>query len=239
MSDYHFWVDHFIRATLLTKCIYFLLTFLSITAWAIMIRKGRQLGRCRRDSRSFKELYSKGRRNPLALLRHLSSRPDHGSSPLTMVFLEGAGELQSQLDHRNGSGAGAAGNPTLSMRQLEVISRSLEAAQDRFFLDLEHKLIYLATTVSVAPFLGLLGTVWGILVAFQEMGRQASTGMSAFGPGISEALVSTVAGLIVAIPALLGYNFIGSRIRELAGDTSQFATGFLALIEREFTRDPS
>ena len=60
-----------------------------------------------------------------------------------------------------------------------------------------------------------------------------------FGPGISEALVSTVAGLIVAIPALLGYNFIGSRIRELAGETSQFATGFLALIEREFTRDQS
>jgi biopolymer transport protein TolQ len=125
------------------------------------------------------------------------------------------------------------------MRQLDVIGRSLDAAQDRFFLDLEHQLIYLATTVSVAPFLGLLGTVWGILVAFQEMGRQASTGMTAFGPGISEALVSTVAGLIVAIPALLGYNFIGSRIRELAGETSQFATGFLALVEREYTRDPS
>lgn len=238
MGDYHFWVDHFVRATLLTKCIYFLLAFLSVTAWAIMIRKGRHLRRCRRESKAFKELYRKGRRNPLALLRHLSSRQDHGNSPLTMVFLEGAGELQSQLDQRNGSEEGG-GNLRLSMRQLDVISRSLEAAQDRFFLKLEHQLIYLATTVSVAPFLGLLGTVWGILVAFQEMGRQASTGMTAFGPGISEALVSTVAGLIVAIPALLGYNFIGSRIRELAGDTSQFATGFLALVEREFTRDPS
>jgi len=237
MGDYHFWADHFIRATLLTKGIYFLLAFLSVTAWSIMIRKGLQLRKCRRASAAFSELYRKSRRNPLALFRHLSARKDHLSSPLTLVFLKGSEELQSQIDQ--GGRGGQEGEPALTMRQFDVIGRSLEAAQDRFFLDLEHHLIYLATTVSVAPFLGLLGTVWGILVAFQEMGRQASTGMTAFGPGISEALVSTVAGLIVAIPALLGYNFIGSRIRELAGETSQFATNFLAFIEREYTGDPS
>ena len=125
----------------------------------------------------------------------------------------------------------------ISTHQLGIIAKAMDAVQDQYFLNLEHYTIHLATTISVAPFLGLLGTVWGILVAFQDMGRQASTGVTAFGPGISEALVSTVSGLIVAIPALLGYNIIGARIREQAGEAAHFATDFLSLIEREFVQE--
>ena len=239
MGDFRFWFDHFIRASLLAKFIYTLLAFLSVTAWAVIIRKIRLLRRCQKGSRAFRELYRKGRRNPMALYRHLIANRERFPSPLTAVFINGCEELQNQLD-RSGGGddeGDEEGRQTITTHQLGVISRSLEAVQDKYFLDLEHLLIHLATTISVAPFLGLLGTVWGILVAFQEMGRQASTGVTAFGPGISEALVSTVAGLLVAIPALLGYNFIGSRIRELAGDAAHFTTEFLALVEREFVRE--
>ncbi len=239
MGDYRFWVDHFLRATLLTKGVYCLLAFLSVSAWAIIIRKLRLLRRCRKGSRTFLELYRKGRHNPLALYRHLASSRKKPVSPLVTVFLSGCEELQNQLSRssKGGRQLELSGTGSITTHQLAIVSRNLEAAQDKYFLDLEHLLIHLATTISVAPFLGLLGTVWGILVAFQEMGRQASTGVTAFGPGISEALVSTVAGLVVAIPALLGYNFIGSRIREQAGESSHFATDFLAMIEKEFVRE--
>lgn len=237
MGDYHFWLDHFLRASLLAKIIYFILASLSITAWGIIIRKLRDLRRCRKGSLAFADLYHKGRRNPLALQRHLTANRERSPSPQAVVFLKGCDELRNQLE-RGAKQAGAdEENRKISTHQLSVIEKKLGAAEDKFFLDLEHLLVHLATTISVAPFLGLLGTVWGILVAFQEMGRQASTGMTAFGPGISEALVSTVAGLLVAIPALLGYNYIGSRIREMAGDTSHFTTDFLALIEKEYVQE--
>lgn len=236
MGDYHFWLDHFLRASLLAKIIYFILAALSVTAWAIIIRKLRLLRRCRKGSLAFGGLYRKGRRNPLALQRHLLAEKGLLPSPQSVVFLKGCEELRHQLERGSGQDAD---NETrkISTHQLGVIEKKLVAAEDKFFLDLEHPLIHLATTISVAPFLGLLGTVWGILVAFQEMGRQASTGMTAFGPGISEALVSTVSGLLVAIPALLGYNYIGSRIREMAGDTAHFTSDFLALIEKEYVRE--
>lgn len=175
----------------------------------------------------------------MALYRHLLLNRERFYSPLTAIFLRGCEELQVQF---NRQAAAKPGNPppagqNITAHQLTIINKSIEAAQDKYFLNLEHLLIHLATTISVAPFLGLLGTVWGILEAFQAMGQQGSTGMTAFGPGISEALVSTVSGLIVAIPALLGYNFIGARIRELAGEAAYFGAEFLALIEKDFVRE--
>jgi len=237
MGDYQFWLDHFLRASLLAKIIYFILATLSITAWAIIIRKLRDLRRCRKGSLAFADLYHKGRRNPLALQRHMLANRERFPSAQAMVFLKGCDELRNQLERGARQTGADEENRKISTHQLSVIEKKLGAAEDKFFLDLEHLLVHLATTISVAPFLGLLGTVWGILVAFQEMGRQASTGMTAFGPGISEALVSTVSGLLVAIPALLGYNYIGSRIREMAGDTSHFTADFLALIEKEYVQE--
>lgn len=234
MSDYHFWIEHFIRATLLTKTIYATLAFLSVSAWAIIFRKIRLLNKYQKGSQAFLELYRKGRRNPFALYRHLLAHREGFGSPQTTLFVSGCEELQNQLERGSET---EEGGQKITTHQLGLIERSLGAVQDKYFLDIEHLLIHLATTISVAPFLGLLGTVWGILVAFQEMGRQASTGMTAFGPGLSEALVSTVSGLLVAIPALLGYNFIGARIRELAGDANHFATDLMALIEKEFVQE--
>ena len=229
-----FWLGHFGGASLLAKAIYLFLLLLSVVAWAIIIAKVRALRRNASGTRQFLELYRRMRRDLPGLLRQVGAAQGTLESPLVAVFLRGCEELQAALSR---DPAGAAARPRITPLQFSTLTRAVAAVEDKYFLDLEHFLIILATTVSAAPFLGLLGTVWGILEAFQSMGVRGATGVTAVGPGISEALIATAAGLIVAIPALLGYNFIGARIRELAGEADAFTADFLALIEREFVRE--
>jgi biopolymer transport protein TolQ len=234
--DMSFWLRHFAGASLLAKAIYLLLLTLSVVAWAIIIAKIRALRRNTRGTRWFLDLYRGMRRDLPGLLRQVNAARGTMESPLLAVFTRGCEELQSGLS-RDAGGATPAARPRISPLQFSTLTRAVTAVEDTYFLELEHFLIFLATTVSAAPFLGLLGTVWGILEAFQSMGVQGATGVTAVGPGISEALIATAAGLIVAIPALLGYNFIGSRIREIAGEADAFTADFLALIERDFVRE--
>jgi biopolymer transport protein TolQ len=234
--DMHFWLKHFATASLVAKAIYLLLFALSVVAWAIMIQKLQLVRRNARGTQRFLDLYRKARRDIPGLFRQVAAARATLESPLVAVFTRGCEELQAGL------GAGLAGGAAPSRTritplQFSTLTRAVNAAEDKYFLDLEHLMIILATTISAAPFLGLLGTVWGILEAFQTMGTQGATGVTAVGSGISEALIATAFGLIVAIPALLGYNFIGARIRELAGEADHFAADFLALIERDFVRE--
>jgi biopolymer transport protein TolQ len=241
--DFSFWTRHFAGASLVAKMIYLILLALSVVAWAIMVSKVQLLRRHSRGTRQFLELYRKGRRDLFGLARQIGAAKGRVESPLTAIFLRGCEELGGYLGREPGPAApapaaapgGARGK--ITPLQFSTLTKAVSAVEDRCFLDLEHLLIILATTISAAPFLGLLGTVWGILEAFQTMGRQGATGVTAMGSGISEALIATAFGLIVAIPALLGYNFIGARIRELAGDADQFLADFLALVERDFVRE--
>jgi len=236
--DMHFWLRHFATASLVAKAIYLLLFALSVIAWAIMIQKLQAVHRNARGTRRFLELYRKSRRDLAGLFRQVAAAKGALESPLVAVFTRGCEELQAGLGTAQGSAAGATpSRPRITPLQFSTLTRAVNAAEDKYFLDLEHLMIILATTISAAPFLGLLGTVWGILEAFQSMGTQGATGVTAVGSGISEALIATAFGLIVAIPALLGYNFIGARIRELAGEADHFAADFLALIERDFVRE--
>lgn len=234
--DVSFWLRHFAGASLLAKAIYLSLLALSVVAWAIIIAKVRALRRNARGTRRFLEIYRRMRRDLPGLLRQVGGDRGSFDSPLVAVFVRGCEELQAGLARDPSAGAGAP-RPRISPLQFSTLARAVAAVEDKCFLDLEHFLIILATTVSAAPFLGLLGTVWGILEAFQTMGARGATGVTAVGSGISEALIATAAGLLVAIPALLGYNFIGARIRELAGEADAFSADFLALIEREFVRE--
>jgi biopolymer transport protein TolQ len=233
--DTSFWLRHFAGASLLAKAIYLLLFGLSVVAWAIIVSKFRALRRNARGTRRFLELYRKMRRDLPGLLRQVGAAKDSLESPLVAVFTRGCEELQAGLSRD--AAAGQAARARISPLQFSTLVRAVTAVEDKCFLDLEHLLIILATTVSAAPFLGLLGTVWGILEAFQSMGSQGATGVTAVGSGISEALIATAFGLVVAIPALLGYNIIGARIRELAGEADAFLADFLALVEREYVRE--
>jgi len=236
--DFSFWVRHFASASLLAKAIYLSLLGLSVVAWAIIFAKVKLLHRNTRGTRRFLELYRGGRRDILALHRQVALGKGRLDSPLAAIFLRGCEDLAGFLNRGAGTTPTAAQERRrISPLQFSTLEKAVGAVEDKYFLDLEHLLIILATTISAAPFLGLLGTVWGILEAFQQMGAQGATGVTAVGSGISEALIATAAGLVVAIPALLGYNFLGARIRELAGEADQFLAEFLALVEREFVRE--
>jgi biopolymer transport protein TolQ len=236
--DMNFWLRHFSSASLTAKAIYLILLVLSVVAWAIMIRKTQMLHRNARGTRRFLDLYRQNRHNLPALYRQIGGAKARVESPLVAVFTRGCEELQAFLGREPGHEGTAARN-RIGPHQFATLTRAVTAAEDKYFLDLEHLLIILATTISAAPFLGLLGTVWGILEAFQSMGTQGATGVTTIGSGISEALIATAFGLVVAIPALLGYNIIGARIRELAGEADTFLTEFLALIERDYVREES
>jgi biopolymer transport protein TolQ len=121
------------------------------------------------------------------------------------------------------------------VRSLESLSRALVRAATVESTRLERRVTFLATTASVTPFVGLFGTVWGIMNAFGDIGRMGSANLAVVAPGISEALITTAMGLAAAIPAAVFYNFYNSRIKVLSSMMDDFALEFLNIVERNFT----
>jgi len=124
-------------------------------------------------------------------------------------------------------------NPSHARKEPIAFGPLIEGAISREISLLEKRLIFLSTTVSVSPFLGLLGTVWGIMTAFINMGMRGSANIAAVGPGIAEALITTAAGLAVAIPALFAYNYFVDRLRKISDELDIFSAELLQLVERE------
>jgi biopolymer transport protein TolQ len=156
------------------------------------------------------------------------------ASPLVGVFQAGYLEVNQQVRGTERSAAG--GNPARpTVKSLESLSRSLARAATVESTRLERRVTFLATTASVTPFVGLFGTVWGIMTAFGDIGRMGSANLAVVAPGISEALVTTAAGLAAAIPAAVFYNYYSSRIRVLGSMMDDFALEFLNIVERNFT----
>ncbi len=157
--------------------------------------------------------------------------PQLKSSPLVGVFQAGYLEVNQQV--RGGGQAPAGAKPTV--RSLESLSRSLARAAGVEVTRLERRLSFLATTASVSPFIGLFGTVWGIMEAFGDIGRMGSANLVVVAPGISEALITTAMGLLAAIPAAVFFNFFNSRVKVLSSMLDDFALEFLNIVERNFT----
>jgi biopolymer transport protein TolQ len=143
-------------------------------------------------------------------------------APLVAIFDQGYREVSRQVKAR-----GSLVNPM-------AISRSLQLGTSEQISRLERNLSWLATTASVSPFIGLLGTVLGIIRAFQNLGAAGSTSLQAVGPGIAEALIATAVGLFAAIPAAVAYNHFGHRLKEMSEQMDDFSLEFLNLIERSF-----
>ena len=157
--------------------------------------------------------------------------PQLKSSPLVGVFQAGYLELNQQV--RGGGQAPAGAKPTV--RSLDSLSRSLARAAGVEVTRLERRLSFLATTASVSPFIGLFGTVWGIMEAFGDIGRMGSANLVVVAPGISEALITTAMGLLAAIPAAVFFNVFNSRVKVLSSMLDDFALEFLNIVERNFT----
>lgn len=208
------------------RCVLLVLIGFSILSLAIILHKYFALRRARSQSLTFLDIFRKSSKfsevNAVA--------PQLKASPLVGVFQAGYLEVNQQV-----RGAQTAPNARPTVRSLEAVSRALVRAAGAESTRLERRLSFLATTASVTPFIGLFGTVWGIMNAFENIGRMGSANLATVAPGISEALITTAAGLLAAIPAAVFYNTYNSRVRVLNNMMDDFALEFLNIVERNFT----
>jgi biopolymer transport protein TolQ len=211
------------------------LALFSLISWAIIIYKGIALRRAHAQSDTFLQVFRKS--SKFSEVNSVCAQLK--ASPLVGVFQAGYMEVNQQVRAQGGAEAKAAaeakgaGRPTV--RSLEALSRALARAATVEGTRVERRISFLATTATVSPFIGLFGTVWGIMSAFGDIGRMGSANLVVVAPGISEALITTAMGLLAAIPAAVFYNFYSSRIRVLNSMVDDFALEFLNIVERNFT----
>ena len=223
------------NSTPVAKAVLLILALFSIISWGIVLYKAWTFRRATRHTTQFIDVFRRSNKfsEVQAVCRSLSD------SPLVGLFQAGYAELTGQLrqntpDVANGPNPrSAADRPTL--KSLTAVDRALMRAASIEVNKLEHWVPFLATTASISPFIGLFGTVWGILIAFEDIGRMGSTNLNVVAPGIAEALITTAFGLAAAIPAVLFYNYFSQRVKMFATSMDDFAMEFLNIAERNFT----
>jgi biopolymer transport protein TolQ len=208
-----------------------LLLLFSLLSWTIMVRKWLTFRRIDRLSRGFIAIFRKSAR-----LSEVSQACEHyRGTPLSGIFTAAYQELNSQLQIAKAKEGVDPGHPVLSERSISGIQRSLQRAASAEISVLEKSMSWLATTASVTPFIGLLGTVVGIISAFNGLGMEKTASIQAVAPGIADALIATAAGLFAAIPAVIGYNQLVHHIKNVASEMDDFSTELLNLVERSFS----
>jgi biopolymer transport protein TolQ len=222
-------VQLFLAAGATAKVVLGILAVFSLSSWAIIIGKLWSFSRAASDSRDFLAHFRRSRK--FADVLGVCDRCV--ASPLVGIFRAGYTELEQQV--RAGRDVAPADSSRLFVKSLAGIERAVERAAAVETTRLTRYLPFLATTASATPFIGLFGTVWGIMSAFRQIGLTGSTSIVAVAPGISEALVNTAAGLVAAVPALIAYNNLNGRIRVIKAEMRDFALEFLNLAERHFT----
>jgi biopolymer transport protein TolQ len=195
-----------------------LLVLFSLLSWTIVFSKWGLFSKARRDNRSFLRAFRKSSNLQAVAL----ASEQFASAPMVAVFDFGYGEVERQIKQR-----GALVNKL-------SIERSLQLGISEEITKLERNMNWLATVASVSPFIGLFGTVWGIMDAFVGLGNAGSASLRAVAPGIAESLVTTALGLVAAIPAAIFYNVFGTSVRELGTRMEDFAIEFQNLAERDF-----
>jgi biopolymer transport protein ExbB/TolQ len=211
------------------KAIIGVLAIFSVFAWSVMASKAMQMRRARKMNRYFNAEF----RSQKTVLAIHDRRVQVDGCPLFTTYQEGCLELDSRLKAQNGDGR----RRYISLKGMEYVKRTLERAVAQESLKLESGLILLAIAVSGSPFLGLLGTVWGVMSAFSYVALQGSATLDALAPGVSSALVTTVAGLLVAIPSMFGYNWLVHNLRVMTVELDNFAQELVSKMETEFLRD--
>jgi len=197
-----------------------------------MARKWLTFRQIDRQSRGFVAVFRKSSR-----LSEVSQACEHyRGTPLSGIFTAAYQELNAQLQSaKPKETTGNPGHPVLTERNLGGIQRSLQRAAAAELSVLEKSMSWLATTASVTPFIGLLGTVVGIISAFNGLGLEKTASIQLVAPGIADALWATAAGLFAAIPAVIGYNQFVHRIKDVASEMDDFSTELLNLVERSFS----
>ena len=205
------------------KSVLALLLVFSVSSWAVMIAVWSRFRASHQASRRFIGIFRKAKR--LADVQAALGPLAHSS--LVGLFRAGYAEIEAQIAHAEGG--------RQMVKSLDSVERSLIRATRIEAARLSRYVPFLATTAAATPFIGLFGTVWGIMIAFGNIGATGSTSITAVAPGISEALINTAAGLFAAIPALLAYNHFVQRLRSAKGEMEDFTLEFMNLTERNFT----
>jgi biopolymer transport protein TolQ len=218
------------QATTEAKIIIAFLACFSIIAWSVMIAKAIQMRRAKRLNQFFTTEY----RSQKKVLDVYDRRIQAEGCPLFMVYQAGSLELDARLKNPENGGAR---KKYVSLKGMEHVKRSMENTVAQESLKLESGLILLAIAVSGAPFLGLLGTVWGVMSTFAGIAMKGSATMSAMAPGVAAALITTVAGLLVAIPSMFGYNWLVHNLRVLTVELDNFAQELVSKMETEYLEE--
>jgi biopolymer transport protein ExbB/TolQ len=217
------------QATPEAKAIIACLAIFSVLAWSVMTSKALQMRRARKLNLYFNEEF----RSQKKVLDIFDRKLHVEGCPLYEVYQTGCVQLDARL--RNADGEARKRHVTL--KNMEHVKRSMENVVAQESLKLESGLILLAIAVSGAPFLGLLGTVWGVMSTFGGIAQQGSATMAAMAPGVSAALITTVAGLLVAIPSMFGYNWLVHNLRVFTVGLDNFAQELVSKMEAEYLAD--
>jgi biopolymer transport protein TolQ len=212
-------VDLVLQTGAVAKAALLLLLAFSIISWAVILSKWRVIRRSRTQSARFMRAFRKAQRMQDVASVAEQFRP----SPLVGVFEGAVEEFRRQM------------GMTGAVQNAAAIQRAMQVASSEEITRLERNVPWLAITGAVTPFIGLFGTVWGIIDAFHGLGTAGAATLRAVAPGVSEALITTAAGLAAAIPAVIAYNLINASIREFAARNDDFTLEMLNLVERQQT----
>lgn len=229
-------IHMFANASLIVQMVLLLLVFFSIASWAIILVKYTYIRRAFNESALFVDYFWKSRdlSDAFAKAKQLSS------SPVARIFRIGYMELKKLS--RSGVQVSAEDpterkTPVLAVSGIDNVKRSLRRAINTEVTKLTHLVPFLATAGNTTPFVGLFGTVWGIMHSFHGIGLRGSASLAVVAPGISEALIATAAGLAVAIPSVIAYNYFSQKIRVIESELISFSADFLNIVERDIIRN--
>ncbi len=229
----------FEKSTFEGRAVLMALFLASIFSWAVMVTKFRVLNFAKRQSERFSALFHRDRMP----LRIFEQELRFDGSPQYEIYEAGCRELcfqllgSTEIDETYRARLESADKITPA--QMRAVQAAMERAVGEAGLKLESQMIILSTAVSGAPFLGLLGTVWGVMDAFSGVARSGSANLAAMAPGVSGALITTVVGLLVAIPAMFGYNFLVTSVRSMIVQAENFAAELASEMEHRFVEHGS
>lgn len=213
------------------KVVLLILLIFSIISWAIMIQKMVSFRKARNESENFRKVFPKGG----SLNDAYASAKLLKNSHIANIFISGYVDMVTiQRHHREDSSEGS--RQFLKQNDIQALQRALDRAESKEINRFEKGMSFLATTGSTTPFIGLFGTVWGIMDAFRTIGLKGSASIGGVAPGISEALIATAAGLAAAIPAVIAYNHFNNKINVVVSEIDEFSLEFLTVVERGLLR---
>lgn len=232
-------IEMIVHAGPMVKFVLLTLLGFSVACWTIILMKFRLVRRARRETEIFQDMFLE----PMDLRKIYAASRDLRYSPVARLFQSGYGEFQRIRKIQTASNpervAGTKSQESAGRSRqimMDNLERSLQKAVVAQIERLERGVSFLATTGNTGPFIGLFGTVWGIMQSFRAIGLKGSANLAVVAPGISEALIATAAGLAAAIPAVVAFNYFTQKIARLGAEMDMFKSDFLTTVERQFFR---